>query len=202
MQLPHPLWFNHNIRTRNRLRNWEIRAIDLPPLSCAAGRGFGCVAKCAVHIACVAGEFAAAARDCAVGSGVCGVILDVWIRRRQGGECGFGQAEGFGQDGFWGAGEPVCEVECGSLSKFVSTLYDFGFGGGEGTQLGQNLRRQMREDTRSRHQHPERYAPDPWENTRCLRSLVQLLGDGLFRRRLRRVRGRRGLDPILPTYIH
>jgi hypothetical protein len=131
MQLPHPLWFNHNIRTRNCLRNWEIRAIDLPPLSCAAGRGFGCVAKCAVHIACVAGEFAAAARDCAVGSGVCGVVLDVWIRRRQGGECGFGQAEGFGEDGLWGAGEPVCEVECGSLSKFVSTLYDFGFGEGK-----------------------------------------------------------------------
>jgi hypothetical protein len=84
----------------------------------------------------------------------------------------------------------------------VSVLQTFEIGGGKGTRLGQNLRRRMREDTRSRHRHPERYALDPWESTRCLRSQVQLLGGGLFRRRLIRVRGRRGLGPILPTCIH
>jgi hypothetical protein len=90
VQLPHPLWFNHNIGTRNRLRNGKIRAVDLPPRSRTAWRGLGRVAECAVHVACVTREFTATARDRAVGCSVCGVVLDVGVGGRQGGECGFG----------------------------------------------------------------------------------------------------------------
>jgi hypothetical protein len=61
MQLPHTLGLNHNICARNRLGNGEIRTVDFPPLPCAAGCGLGRVAEGAVYVACVAGEFAAAA---------------------------------------------------------------------------------------------------------------------------------------------
>jgi hypothetical protein len=80
MQLPYSLWFNHHICTRNRLGDWEIRTVNLPPLAASAGRGFRCVAKCAVHVARVASQFAAASGDCAVGCAACGVVLDVWVR--------------------------------------------------------------------------------------------------------------------------
>jgi hypothetical protein len=111
MQLPHSLRFNHHIRTRNRLRNWKICTIYLPPRTCATRRWFRRMTKCAVHVARVTCEFAGPAGDCAVRRRVGGVVLDVRVGRGERGECGFGEAEGFGENGFGRAGEPVCEIE-------------------------------------------------------------------------------------------
>jgi hypothetical protein len=69
------------------------------------------MAECAVYVARVAREFAATAGDCAVRGRVGGVVLDVWVGRGERGECRFGEAEGFGENGFGRAGEPVCEIE-------------------------------------------------------------------------------------------
>jgi hypothetical protein len=111
MQLPHSLRFNHHVRTRNRLCDRKICTIHLPPRACAPWSGLRRMTECAVHVARVACEFAGPAGDGAVRGRVGGVVLDVWVGRGQRGECGFREAEGFGENGFGRTGEPVCEVE-------------------------------------------------------------------------------------------
>jgi hypothetical protein len=126
MQLPYALRLDNNIRRRNRLRDRKIRAVDFPPLAAATGRRLGGVLKRAVHIRRVAGEFTIAASHVCVFCG--GAVLDVRIGRRERGEDGLGEAEGFGEEGAGGFGEPVCEVEC-CAGEFISSALDM-MGGG------------------------------------------------------------------------
>jgi hypothetical protein len=91
MQFPHALWLDNNICGCNRLRDWEIRAVDFPPLAASAGRRFGRVLERAIHVRCVAGEFAVASGDVRV---LCdGAVLNVRVGRRERGEDGFGETE-------------------------------------------------------------------------------------------------------------
>jgi hypothetical protein len=127
VQLPHALRLDSDIRRRNRLRNREVRAVDLPPLAAAAGRRLGRVLECAVHVRRVASEFSVAAGHVGVFCG--GAVLDVRVGRRERGEDGFGEAERFGKKCARGFGEPVCEVErCAAY--FISSLSDM-MGGGK-----------------------------------------------------------------------
>jgi hypothetical protein len=55
MQFPNSPRFNNNICTRNRLRHWEIRTINLPPLSATAWRWLWSVRKRSIYVTRVAG---------------------------------------------------------------------------------------------------------------------------------------------------
>lgn len=125
VQLPHALRLDSDIRRRNRLRNREVRAVDLPPLAAAAGRRLGRVLECAVHVRRVASEFSVAAGHVGVFCG--GAVLDIRVGRRERSEDGFGEAERLGKECARGFDEPVCQIErCAAY--FISDVSEMGGG--------------------------------------------------------------------------
>jgi hypothetical protein len=83
VQLPYALGLDHNVRACDGLRDWELRAVNLPPLARAARRQLGCVLEGAIHIAGVPCERACSARYGAIGSGLAGRAVEnirIWGR--------------------------------------------------------------------------------------------------------------------------
>lgn len=81
MQLPHTLWLNDNVRARNRLRNWEISAVNLPPLTSTSWSWFWRMLKRTINVRSIASEFAVSACDGEVGAFSGCAVLDVRVGR-------------------------------------------------------------------------------------------------------------------------
>lgn len=113
MQLPQPLGQQRNKRGRNRRRDREVRRVDLIQRAAAAGHFFPGVLQRVVHVRAVPHELSGSPAD--YGRVADGAVADVGVRFGHVVEGGFGDAEVFGEDRFRGFGDPVVDVEGGSV---------------------------------------------------------------------------------------